>query len=254
MFCTLALLSLVVSQPPKPEAKPPEPSPRVKRFLESRKQLVSGPFIDQPDSEPPSDSPDDMLDEMRDALAAVQAELRKTPGDASLRFEANQLRKQIHDFTKLLPKMRREFEEKFRAWQEADNLRREADRKQWEAWKKQLDPGMVIFFPQTSARVGQFGRFQENGGPNMRVKQVVSQREAIVSHLFRGLSSNVKVSREFILRGYPTKDWVDGLDVLVTDFFEISGTETYETVTGASKTVFLVEPFNLEEARPYIPK
>ena len=48
--------------------------------------------------------------------------------------------------------------------------------------------------------------------------------------------------------------WSDGEKICFPWPVEIVGHKRYEAVSGASRTVLLVKPFDPEELRPYLPK
>lgn len=49
--------------------------------------------------------------------------------------------------------------------------------------------------------------------------------------------------KRVILRGYPTAGLADGQRLALSQSWKVTGTESYETVTGASATVFVLEPY-----------
>ena len=67
--------------------------------------------------------------------------------------------------------------------------------------------------------------------PSFEVIQVLGPNEMLAS-----IDSSV-----FKLRGVSTADVADGQSIRPTDFFSVRTTETYDTVAGATKTVYVLE-------------
>lgn len=98
------------------------------------------------------------------------------------------------------------------------------------ALNKQFDAagGAPMLRPTEGLQVGQIGRLP----PNCRILQITGAERMIVH-------TNDKV---YVVRGVSTAGRVDDTALQVDGPFEVTGTEMYATVDGASKTVFVVEP------------
>jgi len=94
--------------------------------------------------------------------------------------------------------------------------------------------------------VGRFGLFLNDfsGDTNIHVQQVISGTLALVSYID---PRSVRVrfrSPLFQLKGVPTSKWANDTSIKLPGFFHVSGTTTYNTVSGGTNTVFVVEPFD----------
>ncbi len=97
-------------------------------------------------------------------------------------------------------------------------------------------------------KIGQIGYM---GGDNaFKVEQIIDEKNMIVDFIVESPTRGVPSGR--ILRtgyskivwvsGIDTSNFVDGKSIRYTRPLEITGTKSYETVMGGTKTVFLLEP------------
>jgi hypothetical protein len=81
--------------------------------------------------------------------------------------------------------------------------------------------------------------------PGLKVFQVVDGTSALLQYpgLEIRIGSRRAIDKEavFMVRGVTTKEWVDDRDVTLQGVFAVTGTETYITAGGASRTVPLLE-------------
>ena len=115
-----------------------------------------------------------------------------------------------------------------------------------------------------SLRVGQIGRFDMRA---LTVKaaqvlapdqmHVVPERTATRIN-FIGLEARqsffTEVGDRILVKGVSTAGITDGRSVNPGNVFEVTGTESYRTVVGSTKTIFVVEPFDMELIKPFIAK
>jgi len=100
--------------------------------------------------------------------------------------------------------------------------------------KRLKESGELIPTIQTPRAVGDIGLWPV---PWFNTEQVISPTEVICS----------RRDGTFLLRGVPTADMADGKTVIhPAAVYEVSGTYTYQTASGAPKTIPVVEPFKLE--------
>jgi len=94
-------------------------------------------------------------------------------------------------------------------------------------------------FPGT-AKVGDKGALA-NKDPSGRfvVLQLVGKKDALIKG--DGVT--------FRLQGHPTEHMAEGKSVDLPGYFKVTGTNTYETGSGASKTVLVIEPVSEEEKK-----
>lgn len=77
-------------------------------------------------------------------------------------------------------------------------------------------------------------------GNRFRVADIVDGRNMMVE----------SGGKRLWVEGYPTDDIADGMPVRLFDFYEVVGTKQYDTVLGATQTVFHVRPVeNTENSR-----
>jgi hypothetical protein len=119
---------------------------------------------------------------------------------------------------------------------------------------KELDSSKVqTKMPSLSPRLfqlGQIGIF-EPYDCTVRVNQVIGEREMIVINVMgNGKLMSERLSKTFLIRGMPTKDVGDGSLLHLTQFFAITDTYHYETITGGTNTIFVLEPIDI---MPYLP-
>lgn len=94
--------------------------------------------------------------------------------------------------------------------------------------------GILIPTIETPLFAGKIGYWP---APWFNTEHVISPTEVICS---RG-------DDRFLLRGVPTAEMADGKTVVLgTAVYEVTGTYTYQTVHGVSRTIPVVEPFKLE--------
>lgn len=105
------------------------------------------------------------------------------------------------------------------------------------------EPPPVMGLHPESMKVGDWGLFAvtgkgvhagQTGFYPFKIVQVLDAHSALV----RPVASDVL----FMLKGVSTKGWTDGSETPLEDLFEVTGTTTYDTVSGATRTVFVVEP------------
>jgi hypothetical protein len=94
-------------------------------------------------------------------------------------------------------------------------------------------------FPST-AKPGDTGTLAtKNSSGNFQVFQVVGKKDVLIKG--DGVT--------FRLQGYPTEKMVEGKSVDLPGYFKVTGNNTYETSTGATKTVLVIEPVTEDEKR-----
>lgn len=91
--------------------------------------------------------------------------------------------------------------------------------------------------------VGDIGRIWTG----VRVAQVIDKSHARVS--YGGERDN---DTTVWISGTDTTDFADDATIKLDYVWEVTGTKTYTTVLGSSKTIFVLEPFDLKRLVPYI--
>jgi len=116
--------------------------------------------------------------------------------------------------------------------------------KQLEGVVEELEDGStlpVLRIPLSRAQVGNIGFFTD-GNPNqpatVEVFQVIDGDSLLCRHAGRLFWMEV-----------PTKTLIDGSFLHLNDVLEVSGTQTYQTAAGGSKTVYRLEKFDIEAAK-----
>jgi peptidylprolyl isomerase len=74
---------------------------------------------------------------------------------------------------------------------------------------------------------------------SLKVLQIVGEKEVLVS-----LSTRRGLPTVLLLRGFPTKDLADDQPLRLTEVLEVTGTYQYVAVSGAAKTVLVLESFD----------
>jgi hypothetical protein len=135
------------------------------------------------------------------------------------------------------------------------------------AAKDKLDKarkGETVILPQLnllSAKVGAIGLVPTDF--MLAVSQVIDGDTLLVipsvdeEYLVPGeavLRTRSKSGEPLLIRGFPTAGLVDGKEFHTSKAIEVVGTESYTTVLGAKKTVFVIKPFDLEKWLPTIKK
>ena len=101
--------------------------------------------------------------------------------------------------------------------------------------------------PGRSPTIGAIGRISASmfgRQPIHKVTQVIDGQNMLIKS-----TGWARPWLDFWVKGVLTKDIVDGETLTIPGVFEITGTRTYETVLGGSKTVFVLEPVDLT---PYL--
>ncbi len=100
--------------------------------------------------------------------------------------------------------------------------------------KRLKDGAILIPTIETPLLVGKIGYWS---APWFNAERVISPTEVICS----------RRTDRFLLRGMPTAEMADGKTVVLgTAVYEVTGTYTYQTERGISRTIPVVEPFKLE--------
>jgi len=85
---------------------------------------------------------------------------------------------------------------------------------------------------------------------NVKVFQVIDDRNFLAETMF----GNVRGRAALIwIKGVSAKGMTDGSFQAIEDLLFVSGTKLYGTAVGGTKTVFVLEPFDVEEAKKYLP-
>jgi hypothetical protein len=130
--------------------------------------------------------------------------------------------------------------------------RKLADRiKSLKAELKELKAGkLVVPSLQSPHRKGQIGKPDSPGadvlqiiGPEEMLAQIVviGPDRAVDGNIIRGQTYRTTM----LIRGMPTSLATDGARIALPELMEITGNYTYETTSGASRTVWVFEPFKL---------
>lgn len=109
---------------------------------------------------------------------------------------------------------------------------------------KSLMSGAEIYVPDFDypPEVGQIGRL---GTRRAKVVQVVDDRSMLIMPYLGGQQLLI------LVRGASTAAVADGLMYAFPDVFEVTGTHRYETVGGGSRTVLVIEPFDIKKVEPF---
>ncbi|REK12992.1 MAG: hypothetical protein DWQ37_10220 [Planctomycetota bacterium] len=112
-----------------------------------------------------------------------------------------------------------------------------------------------LSFPPQSGAIGRLP------GLSCHVEQVLSDREFLATctfpvtitavRNFKRYRDQVSQKVRFVVRGLPTQDLEPGADLQSLDVFEVSGRETYRTVSGGSQAVLVLTRFDLKQVEPY---
>jgi hypothetical protein len=110
-------------------------------------------------------------------------------------------------------------------------------------------------FPPEVGAIGRLPRL------TCHVDQILTEREMLVRCFFslkvttvqhfRSQGETVVRPVEFLVRGLPTGQTHEGTDLQLIDVFEITGTKTYQTTDGRSKTIWIMSPFDMRVIAPY---
>lgn len=95
-----------------------------------------------------------------------------------------------------------------------------------------------------SVDVGAIGRLRSPSGYmySFKILQITGKSTMLVT-----ASSGVEDSVTFELKGWDTDGLTDDADVSVDKAIQITGTDTYDSADGATRTVFVVEPFDIQD-------
>lgn len=95
-------------------------------------------------------------------------------------------------------------------------------------------------FNPEKIEVGDLGQLPHGGEFRSRVQQII-KGGMLVSIEKRSASGNFYLpSATVLVKGVSTDGLVDGKELSIGNWFEVSGTTQYKTVLGASKTVFVL--------------
>lgn len=89
------------------------------------------------------------------------------------------------------------------------------------------------------------------GWHNVRIIQVIDDGEALVTIHDIGDAGSLDAPT-FWLRAIDTSKLTDDSTIAVNEVVEVTGTKKYDTAAGATKTVFVIEPFDVEQLRPFM--
>lgn len=108
-------------------------------------------------------------------------------------------------------------------------------------------------------QVGEIGRFP---GLTCQVEQVLSDQEVLVRCSFPVTVAAIRDFKRYretivrpvqlVLRGQPAERFSVGAQIEMLAVFEITGRDTYRTEKGGSKTLLVVEEFDLKQVQPYL--
>lgn len=90
--------------------------------------------------------------------------------------------------------------------------------------------------------VGRLGQIQRS----IYIAQVIGPTEFRASS-----SSDPSKGQDFIVRGMSTAELADDTSIELETPFEVTGTTTYVTILGATRTVPVIEPFDMEHIKPF---
>ena len=129
----------------------------------------------------------------------------------------------------------------------------EANLRVLQANKEPVVPTLV--YPPSAGAIGRLPRL------TCHVNQVVSEREMLVHckfpvrvttmRHFQAESETISQEVKFLIRGASTRELQEGTDVELTQVFEVTGKETYKTVSGGSKTIWALAEFDMAAVEPY---
>lgn len=97
--------------------------------------------------------------------------------------------------------------------------------------------------------VGIFGTFTNDRFFSV-VVQIVDEENMLLAYRNVGDRSGPTVW----IRGVSTTGYADGKGIKLNQIFHVTGTKKYNTAVGATKTVYLFEPFDVTSAAPFAPK
>jgi hypothetical protein len=108
-------------------------------------------------------------------------------------------------------------------------------------------------------KVGEIGRL--SGGrahphATIKVANVIDEYNMLVDVSWRydDLQEHRKYERRLWLRGFPTKNYANDLVIKLDDTVEVTGNQSYDTVSGGKNTVFVVESFDKARLEPWLKK
>jgi hypothetical protein len=129
-------------------------------------------------------------------------------------------------------------------------------RAEFDAAKKSKD--LVVPRLDYPPKVGMIGRLS---GTTCGVDQVIDEDEMIVTASWAqktvvvrnnvALPSAKTVQADFWVKGVSTAGLTDDRGAELKDVFEVTGTKQYETVFGSTRTILVLEPFDLQRVEPY---
>jgi hypothetical protein len=131
-------------------------------------------------------------------------------------------------------------------------------RKERDALKKDASDFVPeIPYDRLMFKVGEIGRL--SGGrahphATIKVAQIIDAENMLVdvTWIYDDLSGVKKYSRRLWLRGFPTDKLANDIVTTIDEAVEVKGNQAYETVAGAAETVFVIEPFDMRQAEPYL--
>jgi hypothetical protein len=138
----------------------------------------------------------------------------------------------------------RQLEERQRqAWQEQQKKLQEQQQLLEEEKRLALVTPDVGFLNPMDLKLDQYGKM---GNMNFRVVQVISPVEM---HILPGLANNLRTPTKFLIcvQSYSTSGIVDDQWIKLPEVFKVTGTKTYETVIGGSRTIFVIQPETEQE-------
>jgi len=89
------------------------------------------------------------------------------------------------------------------------------------------------------------------GRHNVKIVQVLSDKEALAALHDIGKAGPASAV-VFRLQGIDASQLADDSTIAVNGVMEVSRIEKYETINGRTKTVFVLEPFDVEQFRPFL--
>jgi len=131
---------------------------------------------------------------------------------------------------------------------------------QLEGRLKDLQSGQELIVPMISfpPQPGAIGRLPDNA---CYVEQVISRDEVLVRCHFRVPVTTIRdfrAYRDSVVQPVPAviRSWkrrvAEGQDTATSETFEVIGRDRYATQAGATRTVLVLKPFNMDELRPYL--
>ena len=112
-----------------------------------------------------------------------------------------------------------------------------------------------LAFPPEKGAIGRLPRL------TCHVKQVLSEREMLVECYFPVRVSTVRHFQArgevieqavtFLIRGVPTEGAEEGADLELLNVLETTGKQTYKTVEGGTRSVWVLNDFDMKAVEPY---